>query len=525
MNCAAGMMMPYPMPMYPPQPQVRYKRKRMSTYDRKALKAGRTALRLRKRYPRREYGRAYFKRGDVGTQNLFGADLANASPEQLALREVTGYRGKGDYRKYLKYIPRGLGAAVGAIKGGTFDHAKAGWDVGAGVSKFVGWGDYKSNQIMGGGEPVLKVGGTPQSGDIVISDTEMLRNVVVRGTGRSEFQNIKIPLNPGLSFFPRLSQYASVNTLYEFQQLIFEYRPLSGTGAGSSNALGKVVLVVDYDPTADGFTSTVEAENYSWAASGSPNETVRCGVECDPDHIQGGGVKYIRTGKTQKSLGDCDYGILQVISENIPIDGTTEQDVVIGELYVSYRVRLSRPSAQNSLGGNAIKMDHHVGWSTGSEPFGNTLATITSGVPESAVYDIPTQPNIPCAKKTNTLGGSWSADGDNITYTFPVGIVQGTYCITWSLGSSILGTISWTPPVLSRCTLVSDGYVTANGGVSYGPTTGQDSRTAGLKLYVNINSPGLSQATVTMSCGGFQSVVGGKWLAEVTQVCTDCVEA
>lgn len=330
------------------------------------------------------------RRGYVNeaSEAAFGPSLQYAKmmamtgkPEQLMNRLRYKWYGAGDYTDVMKniwggrkYIPRGLGAlyggitgAAGAVEGGypgmalgAIKGASSGWSSGAGLSKALGWGDYSVNQIVSSGE----VGMNPQqsvhhvstvdsdlSGDIVYSNSEFIQNIYANVTGGvpSSFQVSSFPLNCGMGkTFPFLSQIANNFELYEFVGLMFQYKPTSGNfGSSNSNALGKVVLATNYDPDAPDFVSTLQMENYDYACSTKPSEGCIHGVECSPSQ-RSTMLLYTRNGTVSKNKVFTDLGNFQIATEGIP--GTGTQEVLIGELWVTYTIKLSRAKIHGLLG-------------------------------------------------------------------------------------------------------------------------------------------------------------------------------
>lgn len=306
-----------------------------------------------------------FTKGSEESITKWGPSYKFANATQRSNRKKYGYFGRGDYKKYLKYIPRGLGAAYGGLSGfygsgGSMYSAAVGagdgWDEGARLSELMGLGDYgpvTSNQLIGGND-VPSVNETSRSGDIMWSNTEFVQNITasVVAPGVSAFQSTVLQLNPGLGeTFPFLSQLAANFELYEFVGLMFTYKPTSGEyGNNSSNSIGKVVMVTNYDPTALPFTNSVEMENYDYANSSKPSCGMIHGVETNNKQHFGGSMKYVRTGQSTKSLLFTDPGYFQIATEGIPFG--TAGTALVGELWVSYGIRLSRAKLYNSLNQN-----------------------------------------------------------------------------------------------------------------------------------------------------------------------------
>jgi hypothetical protein len=311
----------------------------------------------------------FHPRGSASSKAMWGDDYNTASYGQKAMRRALRYSGPGDYKKYLRYIPRGLGAIGGGIMGweggpsGIWGGATKGWGAGAGLSKAIGWGDYSVNQIVQGNGPSnpsqsvhhISTTASDLSGDIVYSNSEFIKNIYVTkdSTSLSPFNNESFALNPGMgTSFPFLSQIANNFELYEFQGLMFQYKPNSGTfGNSNSNSLGKVILVTNYDPEAPDFVSAVQAENYDYANSCVPAGGMIHGVECKPSQrstLQ----MYTRSGEVSRSKVFTDLGKLQLITQGVPFGSgaSTGDEALIGELWVTYTVKFSRAKLNQYLG-------------------------------------------------------------------------------------------------------------------------------------------------------------------------------
>jgi hypothetical protein len=305
--------------------------------------------------------------------------------EQKMWRRATGYRGEGDYKDILKWGSRGIGALAGGAMGlmsggvvGAATGAQSGFDSGAKFSKWAGWGDYGPavhNQIAGGEGSAITVNASDDmTGDVYLSHKEYVGNVICSATaaGASLFQQTNYALNPGLSAtFPFLSQIASNFELYDFQGLMFEYRPTSGENAGTSNALGKVIMATQYDPDASNFINSVQMQNYDYSASCKPAVAMVHGVET-ANHQQSMNLLYVRTGTVAKDKMFTDLGYLTVATEGIPFSAAGTQ--ILGELWVTYRIKLSRANLYNSLLGLSINFDSFLYTSSATQMLATPIA-------------------------------------------------------------------------------------------------------------------------------------------------------
>ncbi|QMW68895.1 capsid protein [Crucivirus-427] len=366
----------------------------------------------------------------------FNQRLISGGPEQTAMqrmmRRATGYYGEGDYRDWAKYIPRGIGGAYGMMTGGM-PGAKMGWDSGAEMSKLWGLGDYTGSYGPPVGNALIEGAGGPPAGitvnasddltgDIYLSHREYVGQITASATtaGSSLFQQRTFALNPALSdSFPFLSQLAQNYNLYEFQGLIYEYKPQMGEFANQNNNLGRIMMVTQYDPDAPPFLNSVTLQNYDYACSTKPSLALIHGVECA--RIQSAtNIMYTRTGSSAKDKVFTDLGNFTVATEGIPFAAAGTQ--ILGELWVTYRVKLSRAQLYESLGqdvtvdvlSNTIQIGVGSAWNplTQLPLAGSAQATqyLSGKWTVSAGLTTATQSTISCALSPSVQSGTWRCD-------------------------------------------------------------------------------------------------------------------
>lgn len=304
--------------------------------------------------------------GGETTMDAFGPTWQDATDTQRQNRVLSGFYGQGDYktiaRNVGKYGLRVGGALAGAAGGfkaggwaGAVEGGQLGWEAGRSLSKMWGLGDYYgntgqcTNQIIGtgvGSQTNISVNAGDLSGDVFITRTEFVGNITatVQSTGRSNFEIRRYELNPGVSeTFPFLSQIAQNYELYDFEGLMFQYKPTSGeTSAATTTGLGKVIMGTNYDPTAADFPNSVIMENYDYTNSFKPSVGGLHGVETahGRQHMD---LMYVRpSGEKNKDMLNTDLGAFFVATEGIPGPTGSVSESLIGELWVSYRCRLSR---------------------------------------------------------------------------------------------------------------------------------------------------------------------------------------
>lgn len=420
-----------------------------SSGNRRAAAIG---ARMAARYPYAGFGRMYVPKG-TATQ-FAGESYRAANAEQRAWRKANNFSGVGGFwgsaYSGAKRLVRAHGAKALGYLGGELA-GPAGAVYGHAAGRALGMGSYdmgtQNNSLVHGGNndsmslASVNPSMSDDSGDVIMSHSEFIGNVVATVTlpsgatpsvVQSTFQNTVYPINPGLqASFPFLCQLAQNYTMYKLQGCMFQYKPTSGEGGGSSNQLGKLIMATDYDPMAEPFINSVQMENYQYSQSTKPSLAARHGVET----AEGQGVtgmKYVRTGTSTRDKSFTDYGLFQVATEGIPINAKAGSNtVIIGELWVSYKIRLSRANLYSSLLGFNIKNDIYDLHITGDQINDGTLV-IPTGTRNLQTNNIGTT----IVLRNGKLTGEGITRPDSITIKFPSSSILGTYKISVFLHSA-----------------------------------------------------------------------------------------
>lgn len=182
-----------------------------------------------------------------------------------------------------------------------------------------------------------------ETGDLTFSYREYVKDIV---SNTNNFHTVeKFELNPGIAqAFPLLSSFAQYFEEYDFEQLIFHFKSL--VTEGYSSAAGSVMVVPIYNPSNSVLPDKRSCENTDQCVSGKVTADLLCGVECDNSKKALGGYLYVRNDDIpREQRRTYDLGFVQVALQGVPAD------LHIGELWVEYRVRLSklRVSTNNSI--------------------------------------------------------------------------------------------------------------------------------------------------------------------------------
>ncbi len=274
---------------------------------------------------------------------------------------------------------RGLGSLGGSALGGLIGHSSAGSSIGrslgASLSKWLGSGDYtvSSNSIVNrmdasGSIPAMH----NNNQTIVVRHKEFLGEIV--GSQSYTVQKT-LNINPGLpETFPWFSTVASKFQEYKIRGLVFHYVPSSGNAVSSTNAaLGTVMMQTSYRAGETAPSSKQEMLNEYWACESIPSTAFCHPIECDPKENPYN-LHYVRSG-TLPSTADqllYDLGTLYVATSGMQAD-----NVVVGDLWVTYEIELKKPVLVSSIAdaarGYAAQVTDSSGSITGSTIFSGTL--------------------------------------------------------------------------------------------------------------------------------------------------------
>lgn len=216
-------------------------------------------------------------------------------------------------------------------------------------------------------------GSTKKGSDIVFAHREYIGDV----KSSINFTATTYPINPGNNqMFPWMSRVAGLFEEYEMLGCLFEYRSTSATAVGTtSSGMGVVVMATDYDCYDQNFTTKRQMEAAEFSSAAVPFETFLHPIECDRSRNVLA-QEYVVPGITKYSdaPGDARLSVLgnfTIATEGQQVDGTT-----IGELWVTYHVKLSRPVLESTTTTSVYSMH---GWGqvsdTGNVSVANTKVT------------------------------------------------------------------------------------------------------------------------------------------------------
>jgi len=231
--------------------------------------------------------------------------------------------GRPAWKTALGNVMRAGGTAIGTYMG----NPALGQMGGDFLSKITGMGDYTihSNSLM---QEKVTFG----NGDVRVAHREFIGLVY----SSQNFSTTVYDINPGLyASFPWLSVMARNYERYDIRGLGFEFVTTAGY-LTTTQAQGVVIMATQYDPDAAEFVNRREMESYMYTTSSEVTAPLLHLVECNPKDrpLE---LMYLRYGTVDEERF-TDLGRFTIAVEGCPAD-----DVVLGELWVTYDVLLQAP--------------------------------------------------------------------------------------------------------------------------------------------------------------------------------------
>lgn len=335
--------------------------------------------------------------------NNSNSRMAKKQVKSRKMPQVRKIKGKGDYSDEIKELTNPLqrierkidhvnsfvdkgktnaGGLIGRGLGSLVGNGDLGEQAGSALAKWFGYGDYelKANSLV-------KAAGSSSSSTIPVFTKDGRRGTrivereyigdVISSASANTFNVTKYRINPAdVTTFPWLSVTASQYEEYEINGLIFEYQTSSAMYNGTSQALGTVTMMTEYDPTDADPASLMVMQNADYSCSTVSCNNLQHGVECDPKERN---MKTLYTSVETPSATDvrfCDLGNFYVATS-----GMAGTSVNIGQLWVSYDITFFK---KQLVSGPASLKDVNIHWTDStnaipSTPFGTTFTRSAYG--------------------------------------------------------------------------------------------------------------------------------------------------
>lgn len=292
---------------------------------------------------------AFAKRMAAG--RAAAAARRNAAPAAFARRPYTKKTYKRTYTK--RPTMRGHGDYVDDAMGSVLKHGLP-----LVIKALTGFGDYSvsSNSLMvpklGGDPPIIR---NTKGGGFILRHREYVQDVYAQ----VGFLNTVLPINPGLlGTFPLASQLADTFEQYEIRGMVMEYKAMSADAvlsSGASSALGTIIFATQYNALDDPFEDKRTMENYEFANSTKPSESMLHPIECKRSQTPMD-LLYVRTGP----VATGDLRMYDLGNFNFAVQGCQNASAgqVLGELWISFELEFFKPKLL-PLGGAQTLSDHY----------------------------------------------------------------------------------------------------------------------------------------------------------------------
>jgi hypothetical protein len=288
-------------------------------------------------------------------------------------------------------------------------------------------------------------------------------------------------------------------------------------------------MATEYNPYNGSFGSKQQMENYEWAKSCKPSQSMLHGVECAKNQRPQQSF-FVRTVGVPKNQDQrmYDLGTFQVAATGMQSNGAA-----CGELWCSYEIELRKPRIQVGVAGNDDGNSNfdHFQQGTGTDisltnlnpsiPFNNSTTTLLFPVPLATLGGCLSGGIVPasaCAASPNTPSKNNFAGGVAVlagglptgalgpttanTYYFPPGTSQGNFMVQYNAAYGTSG-VAWAPTLVpTNCGLIP---------LMNASTVSQQSNTAGVSTTTTIGTFFLQiiRANASFQLTGFQSSYAG----------------
>jgi hypothetical protein len=295
---------------------------------------------------------------------------------------------------------------------------------------------------------------------VTVSREEFIGDIV---SSQAFLVQAALTINPGVEeVFPWLSKLAVCFCMYQFESLIFTYKSTSGA-LSTTQALGQIIGSANYNAYEAAPTSKQMMLNEVFSDSKVPSEDCYFPIECDPKQTSQNGLLFIRGGSA--TSGDqrmYDLGNFYLASNGQTTDGTK-----LGELWVSYKIRLYKPQLPASgISATNLSIIANSAY-TNAAPLGSGTQTVTQ----------------------NDLGLTVSGT----VITFPA-LIQGTFLLNTCWSGT--GGVSFLAPTVTLSSGITQSLIRT------GPAATATNVKAAVQVLVLVVSPSTTPQTVTYSGTG-----------------------
>lgn len=275
-------------------------------------------------------------------------------------------KGKGNYilpaaMALGKYVAPGITRAAQAGVGHIMDK------LGSSLKRWVtGKGDYTvgGNSLMNPSQAVCHSEAMfkPMKHGVRIAHREFVGDILSQ---TSAFNVTSYQVSPtNADVFPWLASLANNFEQYRILGAIWEYVPESGS-ISTSQALGYVGLVTEYDSNKPNFVNKSQALNTEFANVSVPCNGFLHPLECDPNETS---VPVLYTSPNGNPLANENLNFVNFCNTQLIVGGSAVAGQVLGALYLNYDIELLKPRP-NVVVDSPASLHYYIGAPSGTTPF------------------------------------------------------------------------------------------------------------------------------------------------------------
>lgn len=320
---------------------INAEKRQYSEAERASYRAGKAAAKVRSATSKKKGTAKTKSRGGKSYRKAYGYGPGGSRSAVIYPNVFHGY---GDYHQnpndsFGTRWGGQLGSFAGEMLGGAAQNLL--------MTLASGLGDYqvKHNTLLAPEPPTII--NDSVKGGITFRHKEYVKDIITSATPGA-FNLESFQLNPGNEkLFTWLSQVAPNFEQYEMQGCILHFRSLSADALNSTNtALGAVIMATNYDSLDTNFSNKGEMENYEWGMSCKPSNDMLHPIECAPRQTPVTEL-YVLNGPTPSGADPrlYNWGNFQIATNGF--QGTS---VNIGELWITYQIRLLKPKIFTTKG-------------------------------------------------------------------------------------------------------------------------------------------------------------------------------
>jgi hypothetical protein len=256
---------------------------------------------------------------------------------------------------------------------------------------------------------------------------------------QENFTVTEFSINPGLiSSFTWLSSVAPNYERYRFRKLRFRYEVLSST-----NTTGKVFFVPNFNVQDPPPENKAEALSYEYAVGSQP--WIQFGVNIPKRYLETYNEYFVRTGMLPTSADIKTYDVLNLY---ICTEGSTSNNLTIGEFWIDYEIELVNPVGQQAVNNYLSLYNNSLTY---------TLSNTGVSFGSNSQFPLGASGSLPARQGGLKALNIYPNDTGNGSVLYFTQSFTGMIFLQWGFyNTAVISDLSW-PPTINYATVQSMG--------------------------------------------------------------------